>query len=737
MNYIEQVIKLHKFNSEKIVVVDNNSKRITRAKNIEILSNKIANKILKLKVEKNMLIGINLEYSMEYIASIIGILKSGLGFLPLSINIPKDRLEFIIKDSSCKLVIDNLWIQDIEKENAEDVYIKNSDTTVAFSIYTSGSTGNPKGITHEYKNLNNIIESYSEIESKNKKILMFAPFLFIASIAIILVALYTEAEIHIVSDEIKNDLNKLDDYVNLENIDIMFLPKSLIEFFPNKYNKYLHLITGGEIISSLYREDLKITNVYTMSEVGGAISIYNVDKKYENTPVGKSQGIYPVYLLDEEGKEVENGEEGEICLKISGIRPYFNLKDKNNSLFEKNKFKDKDFLLFHTRDIGKVNSEGNIIIIGRKDTMIKINGNRVEPFEIEKAVNQFPGILKSIVKSFKDTKNKNYLALYFISTKRVSTTEIEKFLRTILPDYMIPKFFIRLDNFPINLNGKIDMESLAEPAILKQENKNLLEKISEEEKTLCSLFSKTLNIEQVSIDDDFFKLGGDSLAAMEIIAMVNFKNLNISHIYKGKTPRKILKLWLEEKENIISKENIKLFPLLPMQEYMIKYEEHFEESTMHNISCLIRLNKKVDIEKLRLSIIETLKYHPYLKNIKFIKNSEGKIFQKLEEREFNLDIENISEIEFYHIRNELVKPFKLFGEYLFRVRLFKTKISTYLHFDVHHSVFDGYSGKRLINDINSIYFDKSIPFEEKNVLDLSLENELKKMEKKEKRVSFT
>ena len=166
--------------------------------------------------------------------------------------------------------------------------------------------------------------------------------------------------------------------------------------------------------------------------------------------------------------------------------------------------------LFHSGDTGKILDDGNLLITGRINTMVKINGNRVEPGEIEAALKKFAGIKNAVVKGFEHKRHQNYLCGYYVSEHEVPEAKLRSHLSRLLPHYMIPSFFMRLERIPLNINGKVDRFALPEPDVNRR-TKTYAAPRTPEEETVCRAFEEILEVERVGIDDDFFELGGDSV----------------------------------------------------------------------------------------------------------------------------------------------------------------------------------------------------------------------------------
>jgi uncharacterized protein YoaH (UPF0181 family) len=282
----------------------------------------------------------------------------------------------------------------------------------------------------------------------------------------------------------------------------------------------------------------EIISIYGSSETIAGVASFAVDKKYDNTPIGKAVEGYAVYLLDENGSEVKDGEEGEICIAGIVARGYINLPDETKEAFRENPFSqnEDDKILFCSGDIGKRLPDGNLLYVNRKDWMLKINGQRVEPGEIEAIINTIPGIDTAVVKGFENEYGQSYMCAYYKETKPVSPEEIRAELLKKIPPYMVPLFIEKIEQFPINSNGKLDRKSLASPDISQYRNQYQKPENKVQE-LICSGFSSVLKQDSIGIDDDFFALGGDSIKGIMLQKACEKIDLTAEDIFTGRTPR--------------------------------------------------------------------------------------------------------------------------------------------------------------------------------------------------------
>ena len=399
-NFIERFLQTSALYPEKTALVCNEEK-MTYAQ-LEQLSTKIASRLLRSGARKEKIYPIVLERSMEYIASIIGILRAGAAYSPLSTEYPKDRVAFIIKDSGADFAIDDSFLENIEDEKILSEFPEIHMEDAAIAIYTSGSTGNPKGIIHDHWSFTNAIVRQLEVGATADDIEMsVTPFNFAISSHDILTSLWAGAEIHILTEEQRKDILFIDSYIDKHGITASVISPQMLKQLPVRESTLKLINSGGERISGIYSPYARIKNAYGLSELLSIAMTFELDKAYDNTPIGRPLSGFKALLLDDEGRIVPDGEEGELCIAGTMARGYINLPELTAEVFTENPYSvdETDKRLLHTRDICKRLPDGSVVYVNRKDWMVKINGQRVEMGEVEVQLGKIKGIKTAVVQA--------------------------------------------------------------------------------------------------------------------------------------------------------------------------------------------------------------------------------------------------------------------------------------------------------------------------------------------------
>lgn len=724
-NVLDLILKKINKTPKEISVVDHSGTRLTSYKEIDELSGKIATEIIKRGYKKGSNIMIRMPRCVEYLATEIGVLKAGCVFVPLIMDYSENRVKYIMQLCNCNLCIDLDFVWQSKQNKPLELPVELEPNDGAYIIFTSGSTGKPKGIYHTQKSFFSYISGYSKALtlSQNDVFLDTVNYSFILSFFNI-IALISGCTIHILNDEERKDIHFIEDYIANEGITFSVLVPSQLRIFNNKSKTLQRVFSAGEKLSNQFSNDYQIINGYGTSETGGSLYFYTT-QKYENTPIGTAiDGVY-TYILNEHGLPVPDGEKGELCISGTTLaKGYINMPELTAKKFVKNPFSksDDDKILFHTNDIVKKLPDGNILYIDRNDWMVKINGHRVEPGEIEHTTTAIKGIEMSVVKPFKNNFGQTYLVNYYKANKEISSDIIKRHLLKHLPKYMVPRFFVRLENFPTNANGKIDRNALMPPDISIYKSKYIPPSTKVEMK-LCDAFERVLDCGTVGINDDFFLLGGDSIKVMQLQNESGIKGLSTYSIFEGKTPAKIAEI--AEKFNTdpfkdcigVSKNS---YPLTPAQMGIYFSFLKNPHDTMYNnpVCYTFSKNSGIKIKKLIEAIKLSVNSHSAFKFR--VDNSSG--VPSMKPRNITVDIPIIptrnSELKL--IKENFVKPFDLEKDYLFRFSIFETETVYCLVMDFHHIAFDGTSLSIICNEISLAYNNNTIPQEQISQFDLSL-----------------
>ena len=696
---------------ERAAFVDKDGERSTSYKKLDELSGRVAAFLKNKGFQKEDLIAINLEKSMEYTAVQLGVIKAGIAFVPLSESMGQERITHVLKDSGAKLVFDAAcWEKAMEAEPlSPEAWADSDEHDLALIIYTSGSTGKPKGVVEEYGayrfttkgTAEEVVEPYT-MKDDAIRFANVAPVTFSAFTIINVSLLYNAGTIYIVSDAVvKNPLLYMQ-FLKDHRIDAMFLTASMIK--PLSENRSLSpkaIMLSSERVSDVYSTKFAVLNLYCNSELMSTACNFVIDKPYSNTPIGKCCSYTDMILLDD-GKVSEK--EGEICLCLPYFRGYLNQKEETEKAFVS--IGGKKF--FCTRDVARRGEDGLLYVLGRADDMVKINGNRVEPAEVETVLKKVLETKMVAVKAF-EKKGKYYLCAYYQKEDSIPVETIRASLKPLLPAYMIPSFFVQMKKIPLNINGKIDRKNLLIPNFVSQNT--YVAPRTECEKILCDAFKEALEdfekIEKIGIDDDFFLMGGDSVSAMELMLACEEFKLTVPLIYEKRTVRALAEV-LDKKMSLSSPATAKetpeeKLPLILSQKEVLDYEACLPDTIVDNVPLYLTLRSDLDEKKLYQALKKVIEAHPALRTVIEKDREQGYVQYQKQNIDEAISVEAMSEKELDAIVENFGEIFHLDGSPLFRCRIIRTEKRLVLLLEVHHAIADGLSLHIFASDIEKAY----------------------------------
>lgn len=675
----------------------------------------------------------------EYMAiAPMGVIKAGAAYQPLDPTYPKDRLMYMLGDSAARLLIADrellplvdgyegpvLFTDEILKLENTDAKLTKPDLHDLFILlYTSGSTGVPKGCMLEYGNITAFCRWYKKYYDIDfdSKVAAYASFGFDASMMDIYGALANGAQLHIIPEEIRLDFIGLQRYFEENGITHSFMTTQVGRQFALEMDckslKYLSV--GGEKLVPLDPpKGYKFFNAYGPTECTIFTTVFKVDKYYSNIPIGKALDNIKLYITDKFGHLLPYGACGE--LMISGwqvSRGYLNKPEKTAEVYTKNIYDDtKGYeVLYHSGDVARYLPDGNIQIIGRKDSQVKIRGFRIELSEVEEVIRRYEGIKDATVVAFDDPNGGKYIAAYVVSDSQIDINGLNDFIKETKPAYMVPAVTMQIDKIPLNQNQKVNKKALPLP---ERKIEEIIKPENETQQKLFDCIAEVLGHTEFGITTDIYEAGLTSISVIKLNILIS-KTFDIvikTFDIKNHPTIQMLEGFVKTAGKEKTREIQKTYPLTNTQEGIFIECTANMGSTIYNIPYLLKLDKKVDLDRLAKVIDSTVEAHPYLKTRLFM-SDEGEVLQKRDDTlSYKTQIINGMNKE------TLVRPYMLFNEQLFRFELYRTCDGNYLFLDIHHIIADGTSLGIIINDINRAYSGEKLETEKYTSYDLALDN---------------
>ena len=713
MDFISMFIEAAAKWPERVALVDRNGSRETSYAELDRLSGLVAGKLHSFGFAKGEFILINMGRRMEYIAAYFGVLKAGCVVVPTVPDYPEERVAFIKNDCGSRLTITYDFFSDIE--DFEPFEAPGEDADPALLAYTSGSTGTPKGILFSTADLARGAVRHRMVFDGIEPVIYagVALFSFLLQIIEYHAVLTIGGTTHIVEDDVRKSAVSLASYYKDHGITVGIITPQLLRLYRNIDPALQRVITCGERLSRTAPDGYDLLNGYGMSETVAFVTTFPVLHAYDNTPVGKSMEGVEVSVLDDEGNKVPDGVEGEICALGEFDTVYF--KDPERTAKAMLPHPDGKTLV-RTGDIGYVDETGNIVFSNRKDWMVKVNGQRVETLEIEGRLMDMPQIANAAVKAFEDADSQNYLVAYYVEKEPVGQDILRRELAKTLPEYMIPRFLVKMDDLPRNVNGKLDRKALLPPeadmykAVYRAPADAL-------EKAICEAFEKVLRCGIVGIDDDFFALGGDSIKVLRLIDDIDSYGLTPDMIFKARTPRAIAALCeADASSKLVHNPSTLEFCHLSDSQLGVYFDCSSDpESVKYNIPVVCYLPEKTDSARFVAAVNTVAAAHKAL-NVT-IEEHAG-----LPCMHYSAKPVSVSEIDTEDIAaacKALVKPFDLAAGPLYRFVLLHSPEGDAFFFDIHHIVFDGTSVTAFLDQIAAVYEGGECPEEALDIFDVA------------------
>ncbi len=692
---------------DKTAIVDNGGERATSYKELDDMSGRVASWIIKQGIGREDVVAIRVPRGVHYVAVRLAAMKTGTAWVGVEDMMGEERISYIIKDSGAALVMDE---ENFEKAMQEeplpaDRWADPNLHDMAFIFYTSGSTGRPKGVVQEYGIYRNIVSStYRSIDGYMPlNYANIAPETFIGGLYLMSGILSTGNTLHLIPLTLVRDPAGLLAYFKKHEIHATCMPPTLVKALESAGGMDLRVLhITGEIAVDLYIDRFPVMNAYGPTEFSYLPFFFDLDHAYKNTPIGTPDEDTRLVLLDEDGGV--NPKEGALCMHLPYFRGYLHDEDRADLV-------DVDGVTyFRNGDYLSVDERGNYTLLGRIDDMVKINGNRIEPAEVEFAVRKVLDTDFAAVKVW-ERGGSRYLCAYHKTGRSLDAAEMAEKLKDMLPVYMIPSCYVSIDTIPLNENGKVDKKALPEPdesmlyaSYAAPEN--------DTQKKLCEVYAKVLNAgdHRIGIDDDFFLLGGDSLSAIRVVSEAGLSELTVTVIYRERTVRNIERAL---KEGMVSDDTAgddRPYPMTDEQMYFLEQEIAMPGRVIYNLPIVLEFAPDTDEARLQDAMREVFLSHPALLTV-IEKTKDGWRQQYRPENNVDVTVEAASEEEIDKASEEFAKPFTFDGKPLFRKRIMRSDKRLALFLDVHHIICDGYSLKIVVEDILSAMKGEKIPYD--------------------------
>lgn len=692
-------------------------------------SNRLANYLrATYQIEADDLIGVMLDRSELMIISTLGILKSGGAYVPIDPEYPQDRIEYILADINCKVVIDQEELKsftEIEHTfNLENLQPVNKPDDLAYVIYTSGTTGNPKGALINHYNVVQLLKPDQFLFDFNASDIwpMFHSYCFDWSVWEMYGALFYGGKLIIIPTVTAKDPNEFRKLLVDKRVTVLNqTPSAFYNLIPQiletaENNLALrYVIFGGEALSpgklKLWRKSypkVKLINMYGITETTVHVTYKEIkEKEIEGglSNIGVPLPTLTCYVLDRYRNLLPVGILGELYVGGNGVcRGYLNREDLTKQRFVDSPFKEGD-RLYRSGDMVRILSNGEIEYLGRVDDQVKIRGYRIELGEVENALQSNPDVSSSIVIVKSGNDGEKELVAYVVSEKALNTIYLKLYLGGILPAYMVPSHFIQLDKIPLTSNGKVDRKKLPNPeGFSMATGAEYVAARNVVEQHLVEVVEEVLKKHHIGVKENFFILGGDSIKSIQVISRLKKRGYGLSIRDVLQYPViEDLALRVKTVNRTVDQGVVEgVIPLGPIQ--TLFFENNITDRHHFNQSVLLRSKESISTVGLQASLDYIGMHHDALRMS--YREIEGEFVQENKgiTPGYSLEvIENADDIAFAAHCDRIQTSIDLEKGPLFKVALFRGLKVDRILLVIHHLVVDGVSWRILFEDLSTLY----------------------------------
>ena len=547
---IEQKASLYL--SKSAIICNENS--ITYEQMINSVDN-LARILVKNGVNKESLVGIYMDRSEKMIISILAVLKSGGAYVPLDPGHPSERNNYImdyskmgliltetqydpiLPDSLTKIYVDSIWDEVTHGDlDAEGIQLANSsNNSLAYVIFTSGSTGKPKGVEVEHEGMVNYLLSVSDNLGLIEDVigLTVVTITFDISISEMFLPLINGGTLVVADNETSKNGSEILKLIEKENIDLCgFTPSTAYMLLDSGMKNIdgMKMLIGGEPWSMELAKLLidagcsQLWNVYGPTETTIYSTMYQLSKDDDHVSIGVPIEQTDIYVLDGELKPVAPGEEGDLYIGGIGVaRGYYSNPELTQKSFIDNPVDKDRGRIYKTGDVVKYNNDEDIVYVGRSDFQVKLHGYRIELGEIEAALCKMDEIGQAVaVIQGKELDARIHAFIKLKDGCNIEVADVKKFAENLLPAYMVPGMYTFVEEYPMTANFKVDRKALMEGNVVTASKETeYVAPRNEIEEMIADIWEELLNVDKVSVCDDFLELGGHSLLANRLVVKMN------------------------------------------------------------------------------------------------------------------------------------------------------------------------------------------------------------------------
>ncbi|MED1724568.1 non-ribosomal peptide synthetase [Brevibacillus parabrevis] len=549
-------------------------------------ANQVARLLQSKGVQAEKIVGVMLDRSIDMIVGILAVLKAGGAYLPIDPEYPQKRIAYILDDSKPECILTRPRLAEAldgfsEVVNIQDESIPAFDSSnlrenhapeqLAYILYTSGSTGEPKGVMIEHRNVIRLLHNDRNLFDFDHTDVwtLFHSFSFDFSVWEMYGALLYGGRLVLVSKETIRDPEQFSSLLKAEKVTVLNqtptafanLTRHVCEQQVKGLDSLRYVIFGGEALKphmltgwhDMY-PDVKLVNMYGITETTVHVTYKEIGREEmqrNESNIGTPIPTLTAYVLDQRQRLAPIGVAGELYVGGEGVaRGYLNRPELTASRFAPNPYHPEE-RLYRSGDLVRLLPDGELEYLGRIDMQVKIRGHRIELGEVEKALLQHPDVTDAVVLAIADGHGQNQLHAFFTAQQRVTAAQLREYTGQKLPAFMMPSRFVQIEKIPVTVNGKVNRKALLQIDPQVEGEARYTAPENETEEQIERIWQQVLGLEnqRISVIDDFFALGGDSIKALRLLAAVNSRletAVTVQDLYRLPTIRKLSE-WIRQK----------------------------------------------------------------------------------------------------------------------------------------------------------------------------------------------
>ncbi|MFS0655356.1 amino acid adenylation domain-containing protein, partial [Bacillus sp. 179-C3.3 HS] len=688
--------------------------------------------------EKGMTAALFFERSNEMVLSVLAVLKAGGVYVPIDPDFPDERVKHFLTDSDAQFLLTHQVLRQrsvltafegtiIETEN-ESIHLQ-SKNNLALSVlpedlanltYTSGTTGQPKGNMVTHRNILRTVKqsNYLTIQQQDT-VMCISNYVFDAFMFDVFGALLNGAKLIVLPKDNILNMNELSQAIEKEKVSILMITTALfhllIDMKKDSLKNVRKVLFGGErasvphIVSALEMMGKdKLVHMYGPSESTIFTTYYPVNQMEEqamSVPIGKPVSQTEVYIVDENGHLQPPGVAGELCVAGDGlVKGYYHQPELTNDKFVENPFHPGE-KMYKTGDLARWLSTGDIEFIGRMDHQVKIRGQRIELGEIEHQLLCHPQLKEVIV-----TVSNDDLCAYFTAEEAVSLADLRVHVARELPVYMIPAFFVQLEELPLTGNGKVDRRALPAPSRSVEAVNEYVSPQTDTERVLARIWEDVLEVPRIGRHDHFFECGGHSLRGMKMLNRL-YEEMHVEFTLKSLFEFPTLEAFAlaveqadqQEIRRVEKAEHADYYPVTSAQKRLFVLQKMSNAERSYHMPAVLKLEGEFDEKRFTHAVHQLVHRHEAFRtSFDFVQDEP---VQRIEE-DVMLNIEKIdgNGRDIQQLMNDFIRPFDLEKAPLLRIGLVPVSVDVhYLLIDMHHIISDGASVSILIDELSALY----------------------------------